>query len=119
MSDKNMPPSGKGQDKVKRPLSLPDAVWDMIETLRADRGEHTSEALRRIIDAGILAETERQGAMLEAESRRLSVENQRLINRRLQAKEDGAEAAVARLKVHPDEAVRADAELFEKWLRKG
>lgn len=114
-----MPPTGKGQDKVKRPVSLPDAVWEKIEALRDGTGEHFSETLRRVINEGILAENERMGAMLDAESKRLSIENQRYINRRLQAKEQDAEAAVARLKSHPDPEVKADALLFDRWLQKG
>jgi hypothetical protein len=119
MDDTTMPPTGTGQDKVKRPVSLPEATWKKIEALRDGTGEHASETLRRIINEGILAENERMGAMLDAESKRLSIENQRLINRRLQAKEQDAESAVARLKTHTDPEVKADALLFEKWLQKG
>ena len=114
-----MPPTGTGQDKVKRPVSLPEATWKKIEALRDGTGEHASETLRRIINEGILAENERMGAMLDAESKRLSIENQRLINRRLQAKESGALDAVAFLKNHADENVRRAGDDLEKWLQKG
>jgi len=119
MDDVTMPPTGKGQDKVKRPVSLPDAVWEKIEALREGTGEHLSETLRRIINEGILAENERMGAMLDAESKRLSIENQKYINRRLQAKEEGALEAVAFLRNHADENVRRAADDLEQWLQKG
>ena len=126
MNGDDMPPAGKGQDKVKRPVSLPDAMWSKIEELREGTGEHSSETLRRIINEGIIAETARLGAMLdaeskrlEAESRRLTIENQKLINRRLQAKENGAIDAVAFLKSHTDENVRQAADDLEQWLQKG
>lgn len=118
MNDVTMPPA-KGQDKVKRPVSLPDAVWEKIEALREGTGEHVSETLRRIINEGILAENERMGAMLDAESKRLSIENQKYINRRLQAKENRALDAVAFLKEHADENVRKAADNLEQWLQKG
>lgn len=119
MDDVTMPPAGKGQDKVKRPVSLPDAMWEKIEALRDGTGEHFSETLRRVINEGILSENERMGSMLDAESKRLSIQNQKLINRRLQAKENGALNAVAFLKGHADEAVRQAGEDLEKWLQKG
>ena len=100
-----MPPTGRGEGKEKKSIGLTPAIWNEIDKIRESLGEDLSETTRRIIMAGLDAETER--------------ERQRLITRRLRAKEAKAEDAVDRLKAHPDPAVQAEALLIEKWLQKG
>ena len=105
MMDNAMPPAGRGDGKEKKTIGLTPATWHEIEMVRGSLGEDLSETTRRIILAGLDAETER--------------ERQRLITRRLRAKEAGAEDAVAFLENHADENVRRAAADLRKWLQKG
>jgi hypothetical protein len=109
--DEDMAPSN-AETLEKRTVTAPAALWQACECIAEHHGDRLAEVYRRVMASGVSSERDRLISDIE-------YENKVLINRRLKAKEHGAEEAVARLKAHSDLDVQANAELIEVWLRKG
>jgi hypothetical protein len=106
----DMPPSSSEpmkSDSIRLPLS----VWAECQEMAQAGGEKPSEFYRRVITLGLSAERERR-------SSDLAYQNKLLINKRLQAKEQGAIEALAAL---TDDSATAEQKanalaLIQAWL---
>ncbi len=124
--DETMPPTSHNP-KGKKTATLPDQVWDDLDRTAAHYGETRSEALRRVVNAGLEVELPKIQAKEDAEQlrrqRALELENKELINARLRAKEAGALEVLNDWEsgqFEGDKEARAAAiEMIREWLSKG
>jgi metal-responsive CopG/Arc/MetJ family transcriptional regulator len=112
-----MPPTSNANPKAKKTATLPDQMWEDLDRIAAHYGENRSEALRRVVSAGLDVELPK---LDERERSRLELENKSLINARLRAKESGAISAVETLAAEIDnpDLIEALAQIHN-WLSKG
>jgi hypothetical protein len=124
--EETMPPTSN-KPKGKRTAVLPDQVWCDLEKIAAHYGESQSEALRRVVSAGLEIEMPKVQAKEDAEQLRrqrdLELENKELINARLRAKEAGALEVLNDWEsgqFEGDKEARAAAiEMIREWLSRG
>jgi len=116
-----MPPTSNASPKAKKTATLPDQMWDDLDRIAAHYGENRSEALRRVVSAGLEVELPK---LDERQQRALELENKTLINARLKAKEAGAVQLVRHLEVGVESGrIPGDyehaIEALSEWLSKG